>query len=86
VWVTADGRDAKIAAIGVRVQRGVTMHGFALNCDNDLAPFDRIVPCGISDAGVASLTTVLGRRISPAAVVDTVAARFRAEFETAVAA
>lgn len=86
VWVSADGRDAKIAAIGVRVQRGVTMHGFALNCDNDLAPFDRIVPCGISDAGVASLTTVLGRRISPAAVVDTVAARFRAEFETAVAA
>lgn len=86
VWVTADGRDAKIAAIGVRVERGVTMHGFALNCDNDLAPFDRIVPCGISDAGVASLTTVLGRRISPAAVVDGVAARFRAEFETAVAA
>lgn len=86
VWVTADGRDAKIAAIGVRVERGVTMHGFALNCDNDLAPFDRIVPCGISDAGVASLTTVLGRRISPAAVVDEVAARFRAEFETAVAA
>jgi lipoyl(octanoyl) transferase len=86
VWVSQDGRDAKIAAIGVRVQRGVTMHGFALNCDNDLAPFEQIIPCGITDAGVASLSTVLARRVSPADVVDTVTSRFRAEFETAVAA
>jgi len=86
VWVSQDGRDAKIAAIGVRVQRGVTMHGFALNCDNDLAPFQQIIPCGIADAGVASLSTVLGRSVSPADVVDTVACRFRAEFETAAAA
>ncbi|MGZ0067233.1 lipoyl(octanoyl) transferase LipB [Microbacterium sp. Yaish 1] len=86
VWVSQDGHDAKIAAIGVRVQRGVTMHGFALNCDNDLAPFEQIIPCGITDAGVASLSTVLDRRVSPADVVDTVTSRFRAEFETAAAA
>ncbi|SDQ11578.1 lipoyl(octanoyl) transferase LipB [Microbacterium sp. cf332] len=86
VWVEEDGRDAKIAAIGVRVQRGVTMHGFALNCDNDLAPFRRIVPCGISDAGVTSLTSVLGRDVSPSDVVDTIVDRFRSEFRAAVAA
>ena len=45
--------DRKIAAIGVRVAQGVTMHGFALNCDNDLTWFDRIVPCGIADPGAA---------------------------------
>jgi len=62
VWV-AEGA-AKIAAIGVRVARGVTMHGFAVNCDADLSAFDRIVPCGISDAGVTSLSVVAGRRIT----------------------
>jgi lipoyl(octanoyl) transferase len=65
VWVSADGRgpDRKIAAIGIRVASGVTMHGFALNCDCDLAAFDQIVPCGIADAGVTSLTAELGRRV-----------------------
>ena len=86
VWVRDGGHDAKIAAIGVRVQRGVTMHGFALNCDNDLAPFDQIIPCGITDAGVATLSTVLGDDISPASALDTVTRHFRAEFDTAVAA
>jgi lipoyl(octanoyl) transferase len=62
VWV-AEGA-AKIAAIGVRVARGVTMHGFAINCDADLSAFDRIVPCGISDAGVTSLSVVTGRRVT----------------------
>ena len=68
VWVPADSRgpDRKVAAIGVRVARGVTMHGFALNCDCDLSWFDRIVPCGIRDAGVTSLTTELDRDVTVA--------------------
>ena len=60
VWVAG----SKVAAIGIRVALGVTMHGFALNCDCDLAAFDRIVPCGITDATVASLTTLTGARVS----------------------
>ena len=57
------GQDRKVAAIGVRVASGVTMHGFALNCDCDLSWFDRIVPCGISDASVTSLSAELARPI-----------------------
>ncbi len=64
VW-TPDGQ-RKIAAIGVRVSRGVTMHGFALNCDPDLTAFDRIVPCGIRDASVTSLSVELGKRLGVA--------------------
>ena len=70
VWVPADDRgpDRKVAAIGIRVARGVTLHGFALNCNCDLAAFDRIVPCGIRDAGVTSLTAELGRDVTVAEV------------------
>jgi lipoyl(octanoyl) transferase len=66
VWVPADsrGRERKIAAIGVRVSQGTTMHGFALNCDPDLSWFARIVPCGIPDADVTSLSAELGRRVT----------------------
>ncbi|MCL3860709.1 lipoyl(octanoyl) transferase LipB [Actinotalea sp. K2] len=66
VWLHADDvrRERKVAAIGVRVARGVTMHGLALNCDPDLEAFTRIVPCGISDADVTSLSVELGRRVS----------------------
>jgi lipoyl(octanoyl) transferase len=73
-WVRADDRgpDRKIAAIGIRVSRGVTQHGFALNCDCDLANFDRFVPCGIRDAGVSSLSTELGRPVTVADVVPVV--------------
>jgi lipoyl(octanoyl) transferase len=66
VWVPADDRgpDRKLAAIGIRVARGVTLHGFAINCDCDLRAFDAIVPCGIRDAGVTSLSAELGRRVT----------------------
>jgi lipoyl(octanoyl) transferase len=60
----APSPDRKVAAIGARVSRGVTMHGFALNCDCDLSWFDRIVPCGIRDAGVTSLSAEAGRRVT----------------------
>ena len=60
------GEDRKVGAIGARVSRGVTMHGFALNCDCDLSWFGRIVPCGISDAGVTTLSAEAGRRITVA--------------------
>ena len=65
VWLPADaGRPArKIAAIGIRVARGTTLHGFALNCDCDLTAYSAIVPCGITDAGVTSLTAELGKRV-----------------------
>jgi lipoyl(octanoyl) transferase len=65
VWLPAgDGRPArKVAAIGVRVSRATTLHGFALNCDCDLDAFESIIPCGISDAGVTSISAELGRRV-----------------------
>jgi lipoyl(octanoyl) transferase len=74
VWVRADerGPDRKVAAIGVRVARGVTMHGFALNCDPDMAAFSNMVPCGIPDAGATSLTAELGRDVPVAEVIDAV--------------
>ncbi|MFN8086202.1 MAG: lipoyl(octanoyl) transferase LipB [Microbacterium sp.] len=80
VWVRRPLSEDKIAAIGVRVQRGVTMHGFALNCDNSLLPFSQIIPCGISDAGVTTMSEVLGRDVRPADVVDAVIAGFQASF------
>ncbi len=70
----------KIAAIGVKVSRGRTMHGFALNVDPDLAMFDHIVPCGIRGRGVTSVTRILGRPVEMRTIVDTVVARFAEEF------
>ncbi|MFG3554981.1 lipoyl(octanoyl) transferase LipB [Micromonospora sp. NPDC047557] len=77
VWVPEDDRGParKVAAIGIRVARGVTLHGFSINCDCDLTYFDRIVPCGIRDAGVTSLTAELGRPISVADVLPVVERR-----------
>jgi lipoyl(octanoyl) transferase len=76
VWLQADPArglaERKIAAIGIRVGRGTTMHGFALNCDVDLGWYDRFVPCGIADAGVTSLTEELGRRVTVADVLPSV--------------
>jgi lipoyl(octanoyl) transferase len=64
VWVVDNKGERKIAAIGIRVARGVTMHGFALNVEPDLTPFQAIIPCGIEDAAVTSLAIELGRSIS----------------------
>jgi len=74
VWLRADerGPERKIAAIGIRVSRGVTMHGFALNCDVDLGWYDRFVPCGIADAGVTSLSAELGHDVTVADVLPSV--------------
>jgi lipoyl(octanoyl) transferase len=73
-WIRATdgGLDRKIAQIGIRVARGVTLHGFALNCDCDLANFDRFIPCGIRDAGVTSLSAELGRPVTVAEVLPVV--------------
>ncbi|MGW0433826.1 lipoyl(octanoyl) transferase LipB [Micromonospora sp. NPDC003197] len=74
VWVPEDDRGParKVAAIGIRVARGVTQHGFSINCDCDLTAYDRIVPCGIRDAGVTSLTAELGRPVTVAEVLPVV--------------
>ncbi|HWO93220.1 MAG TPA: lipoyl(octanoyl) transferase LipB [Dehalococcoidia bacterium] len=77
VWVG----DEKIAAIGVRVSRGVTMHGFALNVDPDLSFFELIVPCGIADAGVTSMARLLGAPPPLDEVADRLARRFSDVFE-----
>ncbi len=79
--VTVEGRsglwvrgtpDRKVGSIGIRVSRGVTMHGFQLNCDNDMSWFDRIVACGIRDAGSTSLSAELGRQVTVAEVTPVV--------------
>jgi lipoyl(octanoyl) transferase len=74
VWLPADSTrpERKVAAIGVRVSRGVTMHGFALNCDNSMEGFAGIVPCGIADADVTTLSQELGRRVAVEAVLPSV--------------
>jgi lipoyl(octanoyl) transferase len=79
VWVRADARgtDRKVAAIGVRVAKGVTMHGFALNCDPDMSAFSNMIPCGIVDAGATSLSAELDRDVTVAEVIDTVEAALR---------
>jgi lipoyl(octanoyl) transferase len=68
VWIPgiAGGPARKVAAIGVRISRCTTMHGFALNCDPDLSWFGRIVPCGLDDADVTSLSRELGRDVTVA--------------------
>lgn len=73
VWCYGSpGPDRKVGAIGIRVSRGVTMHGFALNCDCDLSWFGRIVPCGISDASVTSLSAEAGRPVTVTAATAAV--------------
>lgn len=82
VWVRRPLSEDKVAAIGVRVEKSVTMHGFAINCDNSLAGFRGIMPCGIRDAGVTTVSEIVGADVSPADIVQTVSTHFAAEFQT----
>ena len=78
VWVTRLGEeDRKVCAIGMRVSKRTTMHGFALNCANDLSWAQNVIPCGIDDAGVTSLSRELGRRVPVAEVLDVAEERLR---------
>lgn len=72
VWIKDEKGERKIAAIGIRVASGVTMHGFALNICPDLSPFNLIIPCGIDDAAVTSLEVELGRKITVEEVLPVV--------------
>jgi lipoyl(octanoyl) transferase len=87
VWLSADELrpDRKIAAIGIRVVKGITMHGFALNCDPDLSWYERIVPCGLADAGVTSLSNELGRDVTVDEVLPLVERRLPALTHSAAA-
>ncbi len=81
VWVRRDLGFNKIAAIGIRVAEGVTMHGFSLNCSNSLDAYANIVACGIRDAGATTLSLETGTLITPSDIIDTVRNAFVAEFE-----
>lgn len=79
VWVDSPSGPVKIGAVGVRVMSGTTLHGFALNCSNSLAAYETIVPCGISDAGVSTLSIESGRIVTPIDVAGIVADAFSVE-------
>jgi len=72
VWAPLDGTHVKVAAIGIRVAEHTTMHGFALNCNNSLEPYETIIACGIRDATVSTLSQLLGREITPAMAAEVV--------------
>jgi lipoyl(octanoyl) transferase len=83
VWVGPTGQEDKIAAIGIRVAQGVTMHGFALNCRNSLEPYDHIIACGIKDAGVTTMSRVLGRTVHTSELIEPIKSRFTSEMTVA---
>jgi lipoyl(octanoyl) transferase len=87
VWISADakGPDRKIAAIGIRVHEGVTMHGFSINCNNDLAPYAQIIACGITDAGVTTIAGETGRDVAPADLVSRITEELRKNEDALVA-
>ncbi|NWF73694.1 MAG: lipoyl(octanoyl) transferase LipB [Nitrospirae bacterium] len=82
VWVRWNHADAKIAAIGVRIEHGVTIHGFALNVDLDLSPFSYIMPCGLSQCPVTSMAEVRQSALSPSVVAQQIAREFAQTFNT----
>jgi len=84
VWIKDSKGDRKIAAIGIRVAKGVTTHGFAINVDPDLSAYDRIIPCGISDAGVTSISQELGREVSTAEVIPVIEKHILAALERVI--
>ncbi|MCZ6758172.1 MAG: lipoyl(octanoyl) transferase LipB [Bacteroidetes bacterium] len=86
VWVDSDhrGTERKIAAMGIRCSRWVTMHGFAFNLNTELERYDAIVPCGISDRDVTSMAAELGRTIDEAAVMNTLIGHFRDVFDVEI--
>lgn len=75
VWAPVNGTHEKVAAIGIRVAEHVTMHGFALNCNNELLAYDKIIACGIEDAGTATLSGLLGREITPEMAAEVIQRR-----------
>ena len=72
VWAPLDGTHVKVAAIGIRVAEHTTMHGFAINCNNSLEPYETIIACGIRDATVSTLSQLLGREVTPAMAAEVV--------------
>ena len=72
IWAPVDGGHVKIAAIGIRVAEKTTMHGFALNCNNSLDPYDTIVACGIRDAATSTISLLTGREVTPAMAAEVV--------------
>jgi lipoyl(octanoyl) transferase len=86
IWVGPDGNKAKLAAIGVRISRWVTSHGFALNVNTDLSRFGLIVPCGITDKSVTSMERLLGQRVPMDEVADAVTRAFDRVFDRTSAA
>jgi lipoyl(octanoyl) transferase len=72
VWVNVNGSFEKVAAIGIRVAEKVTMHGFALNCNNSLEPYETIIACGIRDAKTTTLSLLTGKDITPVMAADAV--------------
>ena len=81
VWIPCGLSFNKLAAIGIRVSEGVTMHGFALNCNNSLRAYENIIACGIRDAGATTLSEITGRIITPSDVVPSVTRIFQHHFE-----
>lgn len=83
VWVNRGLGYDKLAAIGIRISEGVSMHGFAINCNNSLAAYENIIACGIRDAGATTMSQIAGTNIAPADVIPHVTEIFQHYFEDA---